>query len=95
VHRSGSLVVSVDYGGRRAPIPAALEVLRRGAVVRRPCGRDGGDLASRGRRRWRRGTWQRPRLRFAMSGPALALQVLIYPYNCAFDTASYHQYAAG
>jgi acetyl esterase len=100
-HRSGSLVVSVDY--RRAPehrFPAALDDCS--AAVRWCAGHAaefggdptrlavagdsaGGNLAAAVALRLR-----------DKGGPALTLQVLIYPVtNCAFDTASYHQYAAG
>jgi acetyl esterase len=100
-HRSGSLVVSVDY--RRAPehrFPAALEdccaAVQWCADHAAEIGGDptrlavagdsaGGNLAAAAALRFR-----------DEGGPALALQVLIYPVtNCAFDTASYHQYAAG
>jgi acetyl esterase len=100
-HRSGSLVVSVDY--RRAPehrFPAALEDC---CAAVRWCAGHAAEIGGDPTRLAVAGDSAGGNLAAAVAlrlrdegGPTLALQVLIYPVtNCAFDTASYHQYASG
>jgi acetyl esterase len=100
-HRSGSLVVSVDY--RRAPehrFPAALEDC---CAAVRWCAGHAAEIGGDPRRLAVAGDSAGGNLAAAVAlrlrdegGPTLALQVLIYPVtNCAFDTASYHRYASG
>lgn len=99
-HRSGSVVVSVDY--RRAPearYPAALEDCY---AVLNWCAKGAGTLGDRTRLAVA-GDSAGGNLSAALSlyardqgGPPLRLQVLIYPVtNHAFDTASYHEAAEG
>ncbi len=100
-HRSGSLVVSVDY--RRAPehrFPTALEDC---CAAVRWCAGHAAEIGGDPTRLAVAGDSAGGNLAAAVAlclrdegGPTLALQALIYPVtNCAFDTASYHQYAAG
>jgi acetyl esterase len=100
-HRSGSLVVSVDY--RRAPehrFPAALEDC---CAAVRWCAGHAAEIGGDPTRLAVAGDSAGGNLAAAVAlrvrdegGPTLALQALIYPVtNCAFDTASYHQYASG
>ena len=100
-HRSGSLVVSVDY--RRAPehrFPTALEDC---CAAVRWCAGHAAEIGGDPTRLAVAGDSAGGNLAAAVAlrvrdegGPTLALQVLIYPVtNCAFDTASYHQYASG
>jgi acetyl esterase len=100
-NRSGALVVSVGY--RRAPehrFPAPLEDCAAGV---RWCALRGAEIGGDGTRVAVAGDSAGGNLAAAVAlrfrdegGPALALQVLIYPVtNFGFDTASYHVYASG
>jgi acetyl esterase/lipase len=99
--RSGALVVSVGY--RRAPehrFPVPLEDC---VAAVHWCAMHGSDIGGDGARLAVAGDSAGGNLAAAAAlrfrdegGPALALQVLIYPVtNCGFDTASYHQFATG
>ena len=100
-NRSGALVVSVGY--RRAPehrFPAPLEDC---VAAVRWCALRGAEIAGDGARVAVAGDSAGGNLAAAVAlrfrsedGPALTLQVLIYPVtNFGFDTASYHRYASG
>ena len=100
-HRSGGLIVGVDY--RRSPehkFPAALEDC---SAVVRWCAARSAEIGGDGTRLAVAGDSAGGNLAAALAltfrdqgGPDLALQVLIYPVtHYAFDTASYHQYATG
>lgn len=100
-NRSSALVVSVGY--RRAPehqFPVPLEDC---VSAVRWCALRGSEIGGDGARVAVAGDSAGGNLAAAVAlrfrdegGPALALQVLIYPVtNFSFDTASYHQYASG
>jgi acetyl esterase len=100
-NRSGALVVSVGY--RRAPEHRFPMPLEDSVAAVRWCAVHGTELGGDGTRLAVGGDSAGGNLAAAVAlrfrdedGPALALQVLIYPVtNCGFDTASYHQYASG
>ena len=98
-HRSGGLIVAVDY--RRSPehkFPAALEDC---SAVVRWCAKGAAEIGGDGTRLAVAGDSAGGNLAAALAlalrdqgGPRLALQVLIYPVtHYAFDTASYHRFA--
>jgi len=100
-HRSGALVVSVGY--RRAPehrFPAPLEDC---VAAVRWCALRGAEIGGDGARVAVSGDSAGGNLAAAVAlrfrdegGPALALQVLVYPVtNFSFDTASYRECAVG
>ncbi len=100
-NRSGALVVSVEY--RRAPeyrFPAPLEDC---VSAVRWCALRGAEIGGDGARVAVVGDSAGGNLAGAVAlrfrdekGPALALQVLIYPVtDLAFETASYREYAVG
>jgi acetyl esterase len=100
-HRAGCVVVSIDY--RRAPehkFPAALEDC---SAAVKWCAERAAEITGDGARLAIAGDSAGGNLAAALAlafrdkgGPDLALQVLIYPVvNYEFNTASYHEYAAG